>query len=124
VGSNYALNHDPALFDLTATVRAGRTLRKVEDAVLAEVDRLAQTPPSRAEVATAVKQTRAQFAYSIERVTSLAFLLGMLECLHSYEDMNIFTERISQVTPKDVQRVAQTYLVKSNRTVGWFQPVS
>jgi zinc protease len=123
VGSSYGLNHDPALFDLTATVRAGRTLQKVEDAIFAEVDRLAQHPPSRADVATAVKQTRAQFAYSIERVTSVAFLIGMLECLHSHEDMNIFTERISKVTPKDVQRVAQTYLVKSNRTVGWFQPV-
>jgi predicted Zn-dependent peptidase len=46
-----------------------------------------------------------------------------MECLSTWRDIAIFTERISQVTPKDVQRVAQTYLRKTNRTVGWFQPL-
>ena len=54
----------------------------------------------------------------------LAYLLGVLECLHSYRDLDIFTERLAAVTPQDVQRVAQTYLRKTNRTVGWFQPVN
>jgi zinc protease len=123
VSSSYGFNHDPGLFDLTATVLPGKTLAKVEDAIFAEVDRIASKSPTREEVAKAVKQTRAQFAYTTERVSSLAYMMGMLECVHSYEDMNIFTERLAEVTAKDVQRVAQTYLTKSNRTVGWFNPI-
>ncbi|MEP7199040.1 MAG: pitrilysin family protein, partial [Chloroflexota bacterium] len=110
VSSSYALNRDPGLFDVTATVREGRTLRQVEDAICAELDRIAAKAPTRAEVARAVHQTRAQFAYSTERVTSTAYLLGLMECLHAHHDIAIFTERLAQVTPKDVQRVAQTYL--------------
>lgn len=123
VSSSYGLNRDPGLFDVTATVRAGRTLRAVEEAVFAELERIANKPPRPDEVAKAIKQTRAQFAYSTERVTSLAYLIGALECIHSYRDIAIFTERLAEVTPKDVQRVAQTYLKKTNRTVGWFQPI-
>jgi zinc protease len=123
VSSSHGMNHDPGLFDVTATVREGRTLGAVEDAIFAALDRVADEPPSRAEVAKAIKQTRAQFAYSTERVTSLAYLIGTLECIHSHHDIAIFTEHLAAVTPKDVQRVAQIYLKKSNRTVGWFQPI-
>jgi zinc protease len=122
VSSSYGLNRDPGLFDFSATVREGRKPQEVEKAVFAEIERIAGKAPARAEVAKAVKQTRAQFAYSTERVSSLAYLAGLLECLHSWRDMDIFTERLAEVTPKDVQRVAQTYLTRGNRTVGWFQP--
>ncbi|MBI5880296.1 MAG: insulinase family protein [Chloroflexi bacterium] len=124
VSSSYGLNRDPGLFDVTATVRDGCTLRAVEDAVFAELDRIASKPPSAAELAKAVKQTRAQFAYATERVTSQAYLVGLLECLNSYEDTALFTDRLADVSPRDVQRVAQTYLTRRNRTVGWFQPAS
>ena len=123
VSSSYGLNRDPSLFDVTATVREGRSLREVESAVFAEFERIADQPPKPAELKKAVKQTRAQFAYATERVTSSAYLLGFLECLGSHRDTDLFTERLAAVTPKDVQRAAQTYLTKSNRTVGWFQPV-
>ncbi len=123
VSSGYGFNHDPSLFEVGATVREGRSLQEVEDAVFAELERIADKSPKPAELAKAVKQTRAQFAYATERVSSVAYLLGVLECIHSYNDLNIFTERLAAVTPQDVQRVAQTYLKKSNRTVGWFNPV-
>ncbi len=122
--SAYSLNRDPNLFEVAATVREGGSLRKVEDAMFAELDRIADKPPTADELAKAVKQTRAQFAYSTERVTAMAYLIGALECIHSYRDLAIFTDRLVEVTAKDVQRVAQTYLKKSNRTVGWFSPVN
>ncbi|MCA1553876.1 MAG: insulinase family protein, partial [Chloroflexi bacterium] len=124
VSSNFGFNRDPSLFDVSATVREGRTLQEVEDAVFAELERVADKPPKPAELSKAVKQTRAQFAYSTERVSSLAYLLGVMECLHSHRDLSLFTERLADVSAQDVQRVAQTYLTKSNRTVGWFNPVS
>lgn len=122
VSSSYALNRDPGLFEVSATVRAGRTLRKVEEAIFAELERIADKPPTAKELAKAVKQTRAQFAYITERVTSTGYLIGELECLHSYRDLALFTERLAEVSPKDVQRAAQAVFKKSNRTVGWFQP--
>ena len=35
-----------------------------------------------------------------------------------------FLDRLSAVTKEDVQRVAQTHLRPSNRTIGWFVPES
>jgi zinc protease len=35
-----------------------------------------------------------------------------------------FIDQIAAVTTADVQRVAQTYLAATNRTVGWFEPTS
>jgi len=124
VSSSYGLSRDPGLFDVTATVREGRTLKEVEQAIFVELDRIASKPPSAAELAKAVKQTRAQYAYAAERVTSLAYLVGMLESVNSHDDIALFTDRLAAVTPRAVQRVAATYLERTNRTVGWFQPTT
>jgi len=42
--------------------------------------------------------------------------------VNRYTMLDEFIERISAVTPADIQRVSQTYLVSSNCTVGWFEP--
>ncbi len=57
---------DPYVYDISATVRAGRTVEEVEDALNAEMDRIVQEPISEEELQTAIKQSKAQFAYSSE----------------------------------------------------------
>ncbi len=72
---------DPYLFSFSATVRQGRTLQEVEAALLAEVQRVMDEPISEAELHKAIKQTRAQFAYSSESVTDQAYWLGFSEVI-------------------------------------------
>ena len=40
----------------------------------------------------------------------------------SYTRFHTFLDDLMTVNAADVQRVAQTYLVETNRTVGWFVP--
>ena len=70
----------------------------------------------------AIRQTQAQFAYSIESVTSQALTLGFLEMVDDHRRMTRVLDELAQVTPDDVRRVAQTYLVEDRRITGWFLP--
>jgi zinc protease len=113
---------DPFLFSFAATVRPEHTALEVENALSEALDRVAQEPISTHELAKAIKQARAQFAYSSETVTSRAYWIGFSEVVASAEWFSGYVARLSAVTPADVQRVAQQYLRKSRRTVGWYLP--
>jgi zinc protease len=75
-----------------------------------------------AELAKALKQSKAQFAYATERVTNQAYWLGWSETNDSYQWFESYIERLMEVTAEDVHRVAQTFLQPANRTVGWYVP--
>ncbi len=121
-GCGYTPSIDPGLFHFYATVREGRSLEEVERALWDEVKRIQDEPVSEEELAKAQKQARAQFAYALESVTNQALWLGLMEMVDSYTRFHSFLDDLSIVTAADVQRVAQTYLVETNRTVGWFVP--
>jgi len=122
VDCSFGVSKDPGLFTVTATVRAGSSLQAVEAAVLAELEKVAGEPLAAAELATVLKQAKAQFVYAGDGVVNLAYWLGMLEMVTSHQDYDLFLERLAAVTPDDVQRVAAQYLTSTNRTVGWFVP--
>jgi zinc protease len=124
ISGSLITTRDPYLYDLSATVRTGRTLRQVEDALLAEMPKIAEEPITEAEFDKAIKQSKAQFAYAAERVTNQAYWLGWMETIASHVWFETYIDRLMAVTIDDVQRVAQTYLKPSNRTVGWYVPVN
>jgi zinc protease len=55
-------------------------------------------------------------------VTGLARVIGTLELTVGHRELGRYLERLRAVTAAEVQRVARTYLVADNRTVGWFVP--
>lgn len=113
---------DPYVYRLSATVRSGHTLPEVEAAVEEELARIAGETISREELDKAIKQTKAQFAYSSESVTGQALWLGFSEMVADYTWFESYVSNLSAITVEDVQRAAQTYLKKSNRTTGWYVP--
>ncbi len=113
---------DPYLLSLSATVRHGHTLDEVESALFSEVDRVLAEPVTQGELDKAIKQTRAQFAYSSESVTDQGYWLGFSEILAEVGWFGSFLDRLSAVTVADVQRVAQAYLQPKLRTVGRYVP--
>lgn len=121
-GSSYRPSYDPYLFDFDATVQQGHSAEEIEQALIGEVTKIQQDGVAAAEVAKAIKQTRAQIAYSSESVTQQALQLGMWEVLDSYKRLNTLLDEVATVTPEDVQRVAQAYLTENNRTIGHFIP--
>ena len=113
---------DPFLYDVTATVRVGRTLGEVEAALDGEIDRIIREPIAEQELHTAIKQAKAQFAYSSESVTNQGFWLGYSSVVADTGWFESFLDRLAAVTLDDVSRVAQAYLARRNRTVGHYVP--
>lgn len=113
---------DPFLYSVAATVRTGHTPAEVEAALDAELARAVSEPVSEREVAKAIKQAKAQFAYSSESVTNQGFWYGFSEVFADYVWFESYLDRLAAVTVDDVQRIAVKYLSKNNRTVGWYVP--
>jgi zinc protease len=121
-GSNAGLSKDPELWTFTATALPGVEQQQIEQAFEAEFDRLKTDLASDEEFAKARKQIRAQYVYSNETVTSQAFWLGQMEIVDHAARVDTLAEELAAVTPEDVRRVAQTWLINSQRTVGWQLP--
>jgi zinc protease len=120
-GSNL-LSFDAPLFTFSAQMRPGV---KSEE-VLAEVDRqikeLQDKPVSADEVQKAKNLEQAEFVYGQDSIFNQAMQLGIYEMLGDYKMIDQYLPSIEKVTPADVQRVAQKYLVKDNRTVAILEP--
>jgi zinc protease len=113
---------DPYLYSVVATVRSGQTLEDVEAALDAELERVLTEPISSAELQTAIKQAKAQFAYSSESVTNQGFWLGYSAIVADTEWFHSFLDHLAAVTVEDVLRVANLYLPRRNRVVGHYVP--
>jgi len=122
VSGGLAATVDPYLYSLSATVRTGHTPAEVEAALDVELGRVVNEPVSEGEVAKAIKQAKAQFAYGSESVTNQGFWYGFSEVFADYTWFESYLDRLAAVTVDDVQRVAKTFLTKSNCTVGWYVP--
>lgn len=115
---------DPYLFQVSATVRPGSTLEKVERAVFAELDKISSSPITDREYDKVLKQTRAQYVYAEDGIGNHGYRLGMLDVVASWRMYETFLENLENVTKADVQRVAKKFLAETNRTVGWFVPTN
>jgi len=113
---------DPVLFTLGVAIKEGETPAAVEAAIDSELERVKSEPVTAAELARAVKQNKVQFIFSRDRVISQAFRLGEAEIGPGYRFLDSYLERVQAVTPADLQRVARTYLVRDNRSVGLYLP--
>lgn len=122
VGGGLAPMLDPYLYSISATVRAGRGADEVEAALDAEIERVLQQPITEDELATAIKQAKAQFAYSSESVTNQGYWLGYSAVVADTDWFESFLDRLESVTVEDVHRAAHSHLPRRNRTVGHYVP--
>ncbi|HLI78775.1 MAG TPA: pitrilysin family protein [Candidatus Binataceae bacterium] len=120
-GSNM-LSFDAPLFTFSAQMRPNVKA----DEVLAEVDRqikmLQDKPVGADELQKAKNLEQAEFVYGQDSIFNQAMQLGTYELLGNYKMIDQYIPSIDNVTAADVQRVAQKYLVKDNRTVAILEP--
>jgi zinc protease len=114
---------EPYLYYLWATVADGQTLIAVENAIVAELDRIARDGIGEAELAKVRAQLRARFVYDSDSVTDIAHQLGYFETIASWRDYHQLIPRLATVTLDQVNAAARKYLVADNRTIGWFEPL-
>ncbi|HMD89550.1 MAG TPA: pitrilysin family protein [Anaerolineaceae bacterium] len=113
---------DPFLYDITITVDPRQKVETNLAILDGEIRRLQDEPVSPAEIARAIKQARALFAYGSENITNQAFWLGYAEMFANYDWFVNYVEELEKINPVDVQRIAQTYLSSDNRVVGTYIP--
>lgn len=113
---------DPGLFWIYASHDPDVDQATVEAALWQELERVCAGDVTPEELARAVKQTRAQFAYSRESVSAQAYWLGFGAMLDEPTWAEQWSEHLAAVTPEQIQRVARACFVRTNRTVGWFVP--
>ncbi len=122
IGASQVTTHDPFLYNILLTVHPDRTAGEVLDALDVELHRIREERVSGAEIARAVKQARALFAYGSESITNQAFWLGHAEMFATYQWFLSYLERLAKVTPAQVQDAAQRLLRPQCRVVGIYRP--
>ena len=124
ISSGYRPTVDPDLFGFYATLAQDVDHQQVEDAIWAEIAKVQAEGVTAAELTKAIKQTKAQFAYSSESVTYQAYWLGFSEIIANTEWLENWLEKLTAVTAEDVQRVALEYFDQNKQTVGWYLPTA
>lgn len=118
IGSNAQETRGVGGFYITATLRPGIKTDDVESGIYEEVARLQKEPIADWELQKAKNTARRNFINALQSSLARATLIGQYTVY--YGDPNLINSRVdkvSAVTKEDVQRVANKYLVQTNRTV-------
>jgi zinc protease len=105
-------------FYTNATLRPGVQTKDIESAIYEEIERLKKEPIADWELQKAKNTTRRNLINGLQSALSRAVTIGQYTVY--YNEPNLINERLSKVaavTKEDVQRVANKYLVDTNRTV-------
>jgi len=113
---------DPFLYNIYLTIHPQRTPEEALSALDDEIKRIQDETVSEEEVARAIKQARAIFAYGSENITNQGFWMGYSEMFADYNWFQTYLDKLAAVTPAEVQRVAQGYLQPRSRVVGTYIP--
>ncbi|HEX5882958.1 MAG TPA: hypothetical protein VFY67_00300, partial [Pyrinomonadaceae bacterium] len=90
----------------------------VEAAIYAEIERLKKEPIADWELQKAKNTTRRNFINNMQSSLSRAVILGQYTVYYNDPGLiNSRLDKVAAVTKEDVQRVANKYLVDTNRTV-------
>lgn len=120
--SSFRPTIDPDLFSFFVTLAPNVEHAQVEAALWTEIDQIKEYGVTRAELEKAIKQTKAQFAFSSESVTHQGYWLGFAEMVASLDWLQTWVEKLTAVTSDDVQRVARVYFSRSKQSIGWYLP--
>jgi zinc protease len=113
---------DPFLYNISITIHPQRQPEEALAALDDEIKRIQDVLVDKDEIARAIKQARAIFAYGSENITNQAFWMGYAEMFADYNWFVTYLDTLTTVTPADVQRVAQQYLLPRSRVIGTYVP--
>ena len=114
---------EPFLYTISLTAADGVSLSALEEAALAEIDRVRSGGLSDGEVDRAKRQLRARLVFENDSVTNIAHQLGYFEIVAGPGFVDGLASSVQRVTVEQVAGVAATRLSKDQRTIGRFQPL-
>ncbi|WP_394538657.1 pitrilysin family protein [Lysobacter enzymogenes] len=122
IGSDSDSLRDPGLFGAQVALAKGGDAAKAQQALLAQLEGIAQRPVTAAEVDAAKQRLRNGYELAYTNVSGVA--LGLSDPI-AVGDWRLYFQRrdaLEKVDADAVNRVARTYLRASNRTLGRFEP--
>jgi zinc protease len=121
VQGGLAATIDPYLYTIHVTMLPDKNPEEALEVLDREFERILNTKIGTDEIAKAIKQAQALFAYSSETITNQAFWMGFSEMFADASWFDSYLERLAQITPERILAVAQIYLRKSNRVRGIYR---
>ena len=118
-----SLNKDPAVFFVGATAAHGKTAEEVEQALLREIEKIKKVAPTEQEVQKAKNQIEASFIKEQDSFYMQAKTIGTFEMIGGWRLIDTYLDGVRKVTPEDVRRVAEKYLVADGKTTGILVPL-
>jgi zinc protease len=108
---------DPELFSILARVKNPADLGVVQQQVTATAQDFAMKPVDAAKLDALKAHLRYEFALSLDNSEAIAETVAEFVALRrTPETANRYYEMYEKLTPQDIQKVAQRYLVDRNRT--------
>jgi zinc protease len=119
----FQARHDPGLATISATLTQDQSPDAARDAIFKAIQDVIDNPPTPGEV----ERVRTQLLRNLENSLSnpQAIATGALNTAISQGDWRLMFlqhDRLKDVQPSDVLRVAKAYFKPSNRTVGYYIP--
>jgi len=123
-GADYdGLQRLATLFILEGEPSKGRTPKQVEADLWSQINWLKKHPVDKATLKRLWTQSEANHVFAQDSIQAQAMVLGSLVSVglpvDTYEHL---TQKLSQVTPAQIQAVAKKYLTQDNLTVGTLLP--
>ena len=116
--------HDPGFVMVSAALSADQSLDEARKIIFETIDGIVKEPPTKEEV----DRAKTRLVRRLEQTMSDAQQVGMaMTTPVSQGDWRLMFydhDRLSEVTPEDLVRVAKLYFKASNRTVGVFIPTA
>jgi zinc protease len=122
-GAGTDLHRDLSLHTVYAVLAPNVAHADVEKALLAEIAKIKTDGVTAAEVARVKQQYIAADAYKRDGTAAIAEEINEWIAVGDWTLYVTFPQKVQQVTPADVQRVAKQYLKEDQSTTGWFVPV-
>ena len=116
--------HDPGVLQVLATLPKNGDIAVARDAMLQTVEEFAKHPPTKEEVQRARRVLLKDMELTLRNSDAFGYELSEWIALGDWRLFFLDRDRLRNVTPEDVQRVAAKYLISSNRTLGLFIPVA
>lgn len=120
-GAAYAL-HDPGILRFMAEATPGVDPRDVLTKMLEVVETVGDEGVTEEEVERAKRYWMKTWEMALTDSSRLAIQLSEWASQGDWRLMFLYRDRLEQVTPEDVNRVALKYLQQNNRTAGLFIP--
>ena len=116
--------HDPTLAIFGAEVRQGDSLDAARDTLIATIEGITATPPTKDEVERARSQILKNIELALNNSDRIGVTLSEFIGAGDWRLYFLHRDRLRKVTPEEVTQTAARYFKPSNRTLGMFIPTA